>query len=67
MNMKKSIADYENLADKLNSKYPSLKAKVNVVPVAFGGRIEIEVSTVGKAKILKEMYTSYTFTSGLYR
>lgn len=57
--------DYQNKANELNAKYPSLKATVNVSP--WGGRLEIEVSTVDKAKALKEMFPKFTFTSGFYK
>jgi len=57
--------DYNNLVEKLNAKYPAVKATVNVSP--FGGRLEIEVATVDKAKALKEMFPSFTFTSGMYK
>ena len=46
----KTLNDYNNKANELNSKFPSIKAKVSVSP--FGGRLEIEVSTVEKAKAL---------------
>lgn len=57
--------DYNNKAAELNSKFPSLEARVNVSP--WGGRLEIEVSTVDKAMILKQMFSNFTFTSGLYK
>lgn len=57
--------DYNNKAAELNSKFPSLEARVNVSP--WGGRLEIEVSTVDKAKTLKQMFSNFTFTSGLYK
>lgn len=57
--------DYQNKAKELNTKYPSLNATVNVSP--WGGRLEIEVSTVGKAQVLREMFPKFTFTSGFYR
>lgn len=58
-------ADYISKANELNAKYPSLNAVVNVSP--WGGRLEIEVSTVDKAKALKEMFPKFTFTSGMYK
>ena len=58
-------SDYEELANKLNVNYPSLNAKVNVSP--FGGRLEIEVSSVDKAKAANEIYHGYNFTSGSYK
>lgn len=57
--------EYQNKANELNAKYPSLNAVVNVSP--WGGRLEIEVSTVDKAKALKEMFKNFTFTSGSYK
>ena len=57
--------DYNTLAEKLNSKYPTLNATVSASP--FGGRLEMEVSTVEKAKALREMFIGFTFTSGMYK
>ena len=57
--------DYNNKVNELNSRFPTLKAKVNVSP--FGGRLEIEVSTVDKAKALNQMFPRFTFTSGWYK
>lgn len=58
-------AEYTTIAEKLNAKFPTLNATVNVSP--WGGRLEIEVSTVDKAKALKEIYPGFTFTSGMYK
>jgi len=57
--------DYTNKATELNNKFPSLNATVNVSP--YGGRLEIEVSTVDKAKALNQMFPNFTFTSGSYK
>lgn len=57
--------DYNNKAKELNTKFPSLKAEVKVSP--WGGRLEIEVSTVDKAKALNQMFSAFNFTSGLYK
>jgi hypothetical protein len=59
------IQEYNNKANELNSRFKSLNAQVNVSP--FGGRLEIEVSSVDKAKALNQMFPSFTFTSGLYK
>ena len=56
---------YNDKATELNNILPSLNAEVKVSP--WGGRLEIEVSSVDKAKALAEMYTSFNFTSGLYK
>ena len=61
----KTLNDYNNKANELNSKFPSIKAKVSVSP--FGGRLEIEVSTVEKAKALDQMFFGFNFTSGSYK
>lgn len=58
-------AQYEVLANTLNAKYTTLNATVGVSP--WGGRLEMEVSTVEKAKALREMYPGFTFTSGMYK
>jgi len=55
----------EEKAEELNKKFPTLNAEVKVSP--FGGRLEIEVSTVDKAKALNEMFSGFTFTSGAYK
>jgi hypothetical protein len=57
--------DYNNKANELNAKYSNLNAKIKVSP--WGGRLEIEVSTVDKAKALNQMFSSFTFTSGMYK
>ena len=57
--------DYNNKASELNAKYSTLNARVKVSP--FGGRLEIEVSTVDKAKVLNEIFYSFNFTSGMYK
>jgi hypothetical protein len=57
--------DYANKVNELNAKYPTLNAELKVSP--YGGRLEIEVSTVKKCKALNQMFTSFTFTSGLYK
>ena len=61
----KNATDYNNKANELNSKFPSLNAEIKVSP--WGGRLEIEVSTVDKAKALNQMFVGFTFTSGLYK
>ena len=60
-----TITDYKNKVQELNNKYPSLKAELKVSP--FGGRFEIEVLSVDKAKALNEIFHSYNFTSGFYK
>jgi len=57
--------DYNNKANELNAKFSTLNAEVKVSP--FGGRLEIEVSTLNKAKALNEMFSGFTFTSGIYK
>lgn len=57
--------DYNNKANEINAKFPAVKAEVKVSP--WGGRLEIEVATVNKAKALNEMYPKFTFTSGSYK
>ena len=57
--------DYNNKANELNNRFPTLNAQVNVSP--WGGRLEIEVSTVDKAKALSQMFSNFTFTSGMYK
>ena len=57
--------DYNQLAETLNNKYNNLNAKVNISK--WGGRLEIEVSTVENAKSLNQMFAGFTFTSGLYK
>ena len=60
-----SKQDYINKANELNSQYKTINAAVNVS--FYGGRLEIEVSTVEKAKICNELYPDFTFTSGAYK
>lgn len=60
-----TTVDYNNKANELNKRFPSLNAQVNVSP--FGGRLEIEVATVDKAKALNQMFPKFTFTSGWYK
>jgi hypothetical protein len=55
---------YKIKAAELNGKYPSLKAEVKK---GWSGRLEIEVSTVDKAKACNEMFREFTFVSGNYR
>jgi hypothetical protein len=57
--------EYNNKAKQLNKKFTTLNATVKTS--AWGGRLEIEVSTVDKAKALNQMYPSFTFTSGMYK
>lgn len=57
--------DYNNKANELNARFSTLNAEVKVSP--WGGRLEIEVATVDKAKALNEMFPSFTFTSGWYK
>ena len=57
--------DYTNKANELNAKFSTLNAEVKKSP--WGGRLEIEVSTVNKAKALNQMFKAFTFTSGLYK
>ena len=61
----KNATDYNNKANELNSKFPSLNAEIKVSH--WGGRLEIEVSKVDKAKALNQMFVGFTFTSGLYK
>ena len=61
----KTRADYEKLIAKLNAKFPRLKAKFQVSP--WGGRFEIEVATVDKAKSCGELFNGFTFISGQYK
>jgi len=56
---------FDTIVKNLNAKFPTLNAKVKISP--WGGRLEIEVSTVAKAKALKEIYPAFTFTSGMYK
>ena len=55
---------YKIKAAELNAKYPTLKAEVKK---GWGGRLEIEVSTIDKAKACNEMFHEFTFVSGSYR
>ena len=57
--------EYQNKANELNAKYTTLNAVVNISK--FGGRLEIEVSTINKAKALSEMFSKFTFTSTCYK
>ena len=57
--------DYTNKVNELNAKFPTLNAEVK--KSTWGGRLEIEVSTVNKAKALNQMFNAFTFTSGLYK
>ena len=61
----KTRAEYEKLIAKLNGKYPNLNAKFQVSP--WGGRFEIEVSTVDKAKSCDELFNGFTFISGMFK
>ena len=61
----KTLNDYNTKANELNSKFSTLNAEVKVSP--WGGRLEIEVSTVDKAKALNQMFLGFTFTSGSYK
>jgi hypothetical protein len=63
--MKLNTYDYNQKAQILNAKYPSLNCKVNVSK--FGGRLEIEVCSVDKAKTLNQMFPEFCFTSGNYK
>ena len=63
--MKKTIQDYERKAKQLNEKYPAIKAVAQISP--FGGRLEIVVIDVKKAKALNEMFSEFTFTTNLYK
>lgn len=60
-----NIQDYNNKAKELNEKYPAVKAVVSVSK--WGGRLEIEVSSVNKARSLQEMFPKFVFTSGCYK
>ena len=60
-----TTVEYNNKANELNERFPSLNAQVSVSP--FGGRLEIEVATVDKAKALNQMFPKFTFTSGWYK
>ena len=55
---------YKIKALELNAKYPTLKAEVKK---GWGGRLEIEVATIDKAKTCNEMFREFTFVSGSYR
>jgi hypothetical protein len=55
---------YKIKAAELNAKYPALKAEVKK---GWGDRLEIEVSTIDKAKACSEMFREFTFVSGNYR
>jgi hypothetical protein len=55
---------YKIKAAYLNAKYPTLKAEVKK---GWDGRLEIEVSTIDKAKACSEMFCEFTFVSGNYR
>lgn len=61
----KTLADYEAKAAELNAQYKTLNATVNISE--YGGRLEIEVSSVDKAKACNEMFHGFTFTSGCYK
>ena len=60
-----TTTDYNRKATELNNKFKALNAEVKVS--AWGGRLEIEVSSVDKAKALNEMYLNFNFTSGNYK
>jgi hypothetical protein len=60
-----TTTEYNNKATELNNRFKTLNAEVKVSP--FGGRLEINVSTVDKAKALNEMYLGFNFTSGNYK
>ena len=60
-----TFQNYQDKATELNNKFKTLNAEARKSP--FGGRLEIEVSTVDKAKALNEMFNNFTFTSGGYR
>jgi hypothetical protein len=59
-----SESKYKIKASELNAKYPTLKAEVKK---GWSGRLEIEVSTIDKAKACNEMFREFTFVSGSYR
>ena len=61
----KTLQEYNQKAQELNAKYASLNATVSTSP--WGGRLEIEVSSVDKAKALNEMFPSFTFTTNTYK
>lgn len=48
---------YDAKAKEVNAKYPQVKAEVRVSP--WGGRLEIEVSSVDKAKALAALQPTY--------
>lgn len=58
-------SEYNAKVQELNNRFPSLNAEVKVSP--WGGRLEIEVSTVDKAKALNQMFPTFIFTSGVYK
>jgi len=61
----KTRSDYDTITEKLNAKYPAVKAEVRVSP--HGGRLEIEVASVKQATALREMFHGFTFTSGTFK
>ena len=55
--MKLDTYDYERKAKEINNKFPSINAVVNTSQ--WGGRLEIEVCNISKAKILNELFPNY--------
>jgi hypothetical protein len=63
-----TFADVQELANTLNKKYPAVKAEARVSE--NGGRFEIEVVSVEKAKALFQMFgfsKGIAFTCGPYK
>ena len=60
-----NIDQYNQKAKELNTKFPSLQAVVNRSP--WGGSLQINVSTLDKAKTLREMYPNFAFASSTYK
>ena len=55
---------YQEMADKLNNNYPNLKANVRIC--SFYNTPSIDVVTCDKAKIAKQMFPTFKFTSNGY-
>ena len=61
----KTLNDYNTKVNELNLRFSNLNERLNISD--FGGRFEIEVSTVDKAKALNEIFIGFNFTSGKYK
>ena len=57
-NAMKTLIDYTNKANELNTKYPNLKAEVTET---WDGKPQITVCNSDKAKTLTEMYPTFKF------